>query len=114
MILDGETMEEYFHGKPTGRVVIEEPVLVKDSFGQERPTWVEVCDCYEWAVPVTAKEIFTSQAQHSTRAAVIRVRFIPNLKATWRVKRRGLTYKISGITELLPNKGYDLGLEVIE
>jgi len=81
------------------RITIQVASTMKDSFGQEIPTWAEFKVVWAALMPLTGDESFVAE-QRSARAQVkFKIRYLANVTPKMRVLHRSDTYEIDDVSE---------------
>ena len=80
-------------------VSIERPTIVRDNFGSEIKTWLQLDSVWANVQPITGSERFlnNSDREQSLRRAKMRIRYRDDVYETYRVVYDGFTWDIEGI-----------------
>lgn len=86
------------------RITFLAPTAVRDSYGEDDPTWAEVCTVWASLKPLTGRQLALAQANTATSTATheIRVRYRADLegKVNFRVRYGERSYSINSILNM--------------
>ena len=91
-------------------VTLQRQVTVRDSFGSEVVTWVDVEDLWAHVLVTGVSENFNNNASRSVpiRNAQITIRWLGGVSELDRVLYNGLAWDIKGIAEIGQRRGLRL------
>ena len=83
-------------------VQLQRRTVSRDNFGSEVETWSSVAEVWASVIQTGTAENFENDANRAIakRSAQITIRWLPNIKETWRVIHVGLIWDIKGIAEI--------------
>jgi len=84
-------------GKLRHRVVIEEQVTTKNSFGENDTYWAHFATVWASIEPLSAREFIAAQQVQSKVSARITIRHRPGLKASMRILHGSTVFNIEGM-----------------
>ena len=91
-------------------VQLQRRTVSRDNFGSEVETWSSVAEVWASVIQTGTAENFENDANRAIakRSAQITIRWLPNIKETWRVIHVGLIWDIKGIAEIGRRAGLTL------
>jgi len=91
------------------RLQLFQPVLTKDSLGQDVETWQLAATVWGQPIPISGRERMTSAREVSEFDMRFRIRYRDGIDTTWRVGYEGGQFDIYSVAEI----GRDEGLEIL-
>ncbi len=86
-------------GEMDERITFFKDTEAADSFGQTTITYLEGPTVWADVRGLKAQERFLAEGEHTTRAKAFFVRYRSDVQDTWRIRHRGIYYRITGIRE---------------
>lgn len=79
------------------RVTLQQPVTVRDSYGQETVTWQAVATVWAGVQALRGREYFAAAAVQRELTVKVRLRYRADVVSTWRLVHRGTAYNIEAV-----------------
>ena len=84
-------------GKLRHRVILQEYISSKDSFGAEVETWSDIATVWASIEPLSGREYFAAQQINAEVSAKITIRYRASVKPTMRVLFEGRIFEILSV-----------------
>lgn len=82
------------------QIVIEQRDAGEDALGQLLDTWSTVCTCYADIQPQSGKEVLGGEANVSSVASIIEIRYRTNVTAAMRARYAGRVFNIEAVIDV--------------
>jgi len=79
------------------RVSLQSRSIVKDDFGQDTITWVDVCTVWAQVQAVRGREFFAAAQVQQEQTVKVRIRYRAGVLTTWRLVWLGQPHDITGV-----------------
>ena len=81
-------------GRLTQRVRIEQPVVTRNTLGEEVLSWTTLADVWAEVRPLSTRELVTLRAEYAEVTTMITIRYRAGITAKMRVLHAGAVYRI--------------------
>lgn len=81
------------------RIVIERPWSIQDDFGQMVITWAPIHAAWAAVEPLQGREYWAAAAAQAERTVRVRIRYLPGIDSTLRVKYGERVFGITAVID---------------
>ena len=79
------------------RVTLQSRSVVKDGFGQDVITWVDVATVWAQCHALRGREFFAAAQVQQEQTVKVRIRYRADVSTTWRLLWQGRPHDITGV-----------------
>jgi len=84
-------------GELRHRVILQQPTLTRDDFGENIPTWTDIATIPAAVEPNAGRRYYEALQANAEVQGVVRIRYRSDIDPTWRLSHNSRTLQIIAI-----------------